>query len=291
MARTTAHQMFESVRDDARAELERSWQGLAFSGLSAGLNISFSFVAVAAVMRAVDSPGAHLLGAVVYPIGFILIVLARAQLFTENTLTPVLLVLDHPTRANITKTGRLWAVVLAANLVGAWLFSLALAALPTLDAAPNIELHWLDLAALEAVHGTWLGLLIRGVFGGWLIALMAWMLHVGEGALAEIALVWIAGFLIKLGGFAHSIAGATETLYLANRGIITYGHWLGHFQLPVTIGNAIGGVVFVALVNYAQVVGAGHDVEVAKQIEQERAAEEAASEAEAADAARGSASR
>lgn len=282
----TAHQMFESVRADAKVELERSSVGLAFSGLSAGLNISFSFVAIAAVMHATGSAEPGLLGAIAYPIGFIIIVLARAQLFSENTLTPVLLVLDHPSRFNLSNTARLWAVVLAFNLLGAWLFAVVLANIPSPDVVPHVGREWLDAAARASFHGSWTSVLVRGVFGGWLVALMAWMLHAGEGAVSEIMIVWLAAFLISAAGFAHSVAGATEVLYLAARGIIGYGDWLWRFQLPVTVGNAIGGIVFVSLVNYAQVKGSGEDVEVAKRIEHERAVQQAKEEEAATSAAR-----
>lgn len=263
MARATAHEIFRSVEHAAQAELERSMVGLAFSGLSAGLNISFSFVALAATLRAAQD-SALLVGAAVYPLGFILIILARAQLFTENTLTPVLLVLHRPTRANIVRTAQLWAVVLAANLLGAFLFALALA---HLNIAPHVKTAWLDRAAAAAFAGTWGSLFLRAIFGGWLIALLTWMLHAGGGPVAEVILVWIAAFTIQLCGFSHSIAGATEVLYLANRGLISYVDWALGFQVPVTLGNMVGGVVFVALVNYAQVVGTGADVAVAEFME------------------------
>ncbi|HEX6533521.1 MAG TPA: formate/nitrite transporter family protein [Gemmatimonadaceae bacterium] len=282
MARITAHQMFERVRADAKIELERSSVGLAFSGLSAGLNISFSFVAIAAVMHATGRTEPGLLAAVVYPVGFIIIVLARAQLFSENTLTPVLLVLDHPSREHIVHTARLWVVVLAFNLLGAWIFAIVLAVVPSPDVVPHVGREWLDAAARASFRGSWIGVLVRGVFGGWLVALMAWMVHSGEGAVSEILVVWTAGFLISAAGFAHSVAGATEVLYLAGRGIIGYGDWFWRFQVPVTLGNAIGGVVFVSLVNYAQVRGSGEDVEVARRIERERAIKEKKEEAVAA---------
>lgn len=278
--------MFESVRADAKVELQRSSLGLAFSGLSAGLNISFSFVAIAAVMRATGSTEPGLLGAVVYPIGFIIIVLARAQLFSENTLTPVLLVLDHPSRYNIANTARLWVVVLTFNLLGAWFFALVLAHIPSPDVVPHVGREWLDAAARASFQGSWTSILVRGVFGGWLVALMAWMVHSGEGAVSEVIVVWIAAFLISAAGFAHSVAGATEVLYLAGRGIIGYGDWFWRFQVPVTLGNAIGGVVFVSLVNYAQVRGSGEDVEVAKRIEHQRAVQQAKQEAAATSDAR-----
>jgi len=259
--------MYRNVQATAEGELERSSVGLAFSGLSAGLNLSFSFVAAALFQTLSDDPAhAHLWGAVGYPIGFILVITARAQLFTENSLTPVILVLSRPTRANIVNTLRLWAVVLAANLAGAFLFSLGMTELNIsrlLDPATLLDV------ATAAYEGTWHGLLVRGVLGGWLIALIVWVLHAGAGLVGQIVLVWLIAFLIQAAGFSHSVAGATEVLYLAHTGTISYLDWFRDFQVPVTLGNLIGGVVFVALVNYGQAVGAGRDLERAE-LRQER---------------------
>lgn len=266
--RVTAHEIFHNARRAAQDELNRSSSGLAFSGFSAGLNISFSFVAAVLLADAATDPeSAHLWSAVGYPLGFILIVLARAQLFTENTLTPVLLVLDHPSRRNILNTLRLWTVVLVANLAGAFVFSLAMS---TLDISPGMNPETITRTAMEAYQGTWANLWIRGIFGGWLIALMTWVLHTGGGMIGQIVLVWLIAFIIQAAGFSHSVAGATEILYLAHVGEISYLDWLWHFQVPVTLGNAFGGIFFVALVNYAQVVGSGGDLERADRVKRIR---------------------
>lgn len=259
--RVTAHQIFENVRDAAEDELERSSLGLAFSGLSAGLNIAFSFVAVAAVLGSVPPENASLWAAVAYPTGFILVILARAQLFTENTLTPVILVLAAPSLHNLNNTARLWAIVLAANLAGAFIFAYMVA---RLDVAPALEPAVLLRVAEEAFAGGWGNLFLRAIFGGWLIALMVWILHAGTGITGQLLVVWLLAFVIQAAGFSHSVAGAVEVLYLAHRGTITYLSWFWEFQVPVTLGNIVGGVVFVALVNYAQAVGAGRDVERAE---------------------------
>lgn len=266
--RVTAHDIFHNVEIAARDELARSTRGLAFSGFSAGLNISFSFVAAVLLADITPDPErAHLWSAVGYPVGFILIVLARAQLFTENTLTPVILVLAQPSRRNVLNTLRLWAVVLVANLAGAFVFSYAMSAV---DISPGMNPDTVTSTAWDAYRGTWSNLLVRGVFGGWLIALMTWVLHTGGGIAGQILLVWIVAFVIQAAGFSHSIAGATEIFYLAHVGEITYLDGLWHFQIPVTLGNALGGIIFVALVNYAQVVGAGGDLERAERVRQIR---------------------
>ncbi len=261
MKRATAHEIFSNVQATATREMERSSLGLFFSGLSGGLNISFGFMAVAAVNAHAPDPWKTLLATLAYPLGFLLVILPRAQLFTENTLTPVLLVLNRPGRETIMGTGRIWGVVLVANLLGAFIVALVLA---KLTVGTRLDPTVLRDVALHSYRGSWGGIFLRGVFGAWLVALLVWMLHAGATPLGEAILIWLTTAMIYLGGFNHSIAGAVEGLFLANSGAITYLEWLVNFQLPVTLGNAFGGVVFVALVNYGQAVGAGSDVAVAE---------------------------
>lgn len=266
--RITAQEMFQNVQAAAEGELARSSLGLAFSGFAAGLNISFGFVAAAALFHIGDTPeSTHLWGAVGYPLGFILVITARAQLFTENTLTPVILVVAQPTRRNILNTVRLWTVVLLANLGGAFLFSYGLSVL----SLPGVlDRPVLEAIASSAYTGEWVNLLVRAVLGGWLIALIVWVLQAGAGLAGQILLIWIITFVIQAARLSHSIAGASEVLYLAHTEAISYLDWLVHFQAPVTLGNIIGGVVFVALVNYGQAVGAGQDVDKAARMQEER---------------------
>ncbi len=121
MERATAHDIFSSVQASARREMERSSVGLFFSGLSGGLNISFGFMATAVAQAQAPDPYRTLLATLAYPLGFLLVILPRAQLFTENTLTPVVLALEEPSPHTIGSTLRIWGVVLLANLIGAFI--------------------------------------------------------------------------------------------------------------------------------------------------------------------------
>ena len=77
-----------------REELDRASLGLAFSGVAAGLNISFSAVDLGIVSALIGGVG--LAAYLVYPLGFLIVILIRAQLFTENTVTPVTVALTDP---------------------------------------------------------------------------------------------------------------------------------------------------------------------------------------------------
>ncbi len=259
--RASAHEIFTSVKASARRELERSNTGLFFSGLAGGLNISFGFMGVAVATAQAPGPWKTIFATIAYPLGFLLVILPRAQLFTENTLTPVVLALEKPGRETILGTARIWGVVLLANLIGAFIAAWLLA---HLDLGSRLEPSVMRQVALHSFEGGWGAHYMRGVFGAWLVALLVWMLHSGATPLAEAVLVWMSTAMIYFAGFNHSVAGAVEGLYLANIHAISYLDWLWAFQAPITLGNATGGVFFVALLNWAQAVGAGEDVEAAE---------------------------
>jgi len=112
-------EILETVVEDGQEELDRASAGLGISGLAAGLNISFS----AAVLGVVGSltGGVGLTAALLYPIGFLIVILGRSQLYTENTVTPVAVVLTN--FGALSNMLRLWGVVFIANVLGAILFA------------------------------------------------------------------------------------------------------------------------------------------------------------------------
>jgi formate/nitrite transporter FocA (FNT family) len=93
--------------------------------------------------------------------------------------------------------------------------------------------------------------LVKAVFAGWLIALMVWLMPAAAGTrfFVIVAVTWLIG----VAKFSHVIAGSVETAFAAMQGAIGWGDYLLKFLLPSLIGNSFGGVVFVALLNHAQV--------------------------------------
>lgn len=189
---------------------------------------------------------APLVGALGFTIGFVIIVFARQQLFTENTLMPVVPLLHKPSLAP--DVARLWGVVLVANLLGALAFAFVSARTRAFEPELRAEFSRLGRAALGHDFGVQL---LRAVFGGWLIALMAWM-QPASGA-SKLAMVVIPVWLIAVLEFGHVITGSIEVLHLVLSGEASFGAWLGGFLLPVLAGNAVGGVLLVALLNHGQV--------------------------------------
>uniref|UniRef100_Q028D0 Uncharacterized protein n=1 Tax=Solibacter usitatus (strain Ellin6076) TaxID=234267 RepID=Q028D0_SOLUE len=246
----TVHVVHEAVRREGEEELKRSSSALAWSGLAAGLSMGFSAIAEGLIRsRLPDAPWRPLLTTMGYSAGFLLVVLGRQQLFTENTLTPMLPLFSNRDGATLRNVARLWVVVLAANMVGALVIAWVLAATGALP--PEVKRALSDIARESSGLGFGV-VLLRGVFAGWLIAMLVWMLPFAEGArfFVVLGMTWLIG----LGGFSHVVAGAVEALYLAVSGAGTWEGAILGYIVPALIGNILGGVTLVAVINHAQVV-------------------------------------
>jgi formate/nitrite transporter FocA (FNT family) len=239
---------YEVIKQEGEKELSRSTGALFWSGLAAGLSMGFSFLGEAFLRSHLpDAPWRPLVAKLGYSFGFVIVILGSQQLFTENTLTPIVPFLAHKSRTVLRNVGRLWGAVLVANLVGALLFALALGRLAVVE--PQTQRALSDLAEEAMRYDVWTTML-HAVFAGWLIALMVWMLPAAETA--KVAVIVLMTWIIGVGGFAHVIAGASEVFYAAVRGEASWGQALGGFILPTLIGNVLGGVTLVAALNHAQ---------------------------------------
>jgi formate/nitrite transporter FocA (FNT family) len=247
--RFSAEEIHENILKASEDEMDRPLVELGLSGLAAGLSIGFSFLAAALLCSRVSPDNRPIATAVAYPLGFIYVVLARHQLFTENTLEPVIPLLERRTVGALVKLLRLWLVVLVANLVGAALFSFAVARTRLLTPAVNALL--VELARSATSDGAML-VFYRGIWAGWLVALMAWLLASTRETTAQIILIWLTTAPIAAFGFRHSIAGAVEVFYRVWIGDIGMATAFTSFELPALAGNIVGGVVLVALVNHGQ---------------------------------------
>jgi formate/nitrite transporter FocA (FNT family) len=196
-----------------------------------------------------DAPWRPLITKFGYSIGFLIVVLGRQQLFTENTLTPILPLLQDRRLGELLNVLRLWVSVLVTNLIGALLFAWAFQRSSIFGAELKAVLLTLGEKAVEA---NWTTIFLRAIVAGWLIALMVWLLPVAETA--RVSVIVIITYLIGLGHFSHVIAGSVNVLYAVFAGSVSVGGYLGHFLAPALLGNIIGGVSLVAALNYAQVV-------------------------------------
>jgi formate/nitrite transporter FocA (FNT family) len=260
LERPSAQDIFEQVANNARQELGRSSVSLAISGFAGGIFMGLSAmgnaiaVALLTPAGAAPTPTTLFLGKMFYPLGFIVVILGRSQLFTENTLYPVALVLAE--KNHFWNTMRLWAVVLPFNVLGAFAFA-SLASLSGALSVPVIQSLaqlGLDAAGHPASTIFW-----SGVMGGWIIATVAWLVSGSHSITGSVMIIWMLAFVVGLGNFAHCIAASGEVF-----AAILTGHapWLAFpaWFLPAVAGNICGGVGMVTLLEYGQVI-VGKDAE------------------------------
>ena len=246
----TVHVVHEAVRREGEEELKRTSSALAWSGLAAGLSMGFS-LAGEGVLRSKlpDVPWRPLIAKLGYASGFVLVILGRQQLFTENTLTPILPLLHRKDGATLLAVMRLWIVVLFTNLAGALAVAWALGITRAFDDQTRNAFVQIGREALQLGFGL---ALWRGVFAGWLIAFLVWMLPFAEQSrfFVIVAVAWLIG----AAGFTHVIAGSIEVFTVACTGNASWAQAIFGYTVPSLLGNIIGGVSLVAAINHAQVV-------------------------------------
>ncbi len=240
----------EAIRHDGEEELNRPVSALAWSGLAAGLSMGFSLVAQALLYAYLpNAPWRTILVRLGYPVGFLIVIVGRQQLFTENTLTAIIPLLTRRSLAALVSVARLWTVVLVANLTGAHIFAWVAGNTPMFQ--PKIQAAMLALG-LEAANVTFGQALLRGIFAGWLIAMVVWMLAATDSD--RVLIISILTYTVGLAGLTHIIAGSVEVLFLVMVGAKSWGAVAWGYLLPTLIGNSIGGASLTAAVNHAQVV-------------------------------------
>lgn len=273
LERPSAQDIYEQVANNARQELGRSSVSLAISGLAGGVFMGLSAlgnaIAIAVLTPAGAAPTAVTLfiAKMFYPLGFIVVILGRSQLFTENTLYPVALVLAE--KNHFWKTMRLWAVVLPFNMLGALAFATLASMTHALQPA---SVHSLAQLGLQAASHPASAIFWSGIMGGWIIASVAWLVSGSHSITGSVMVIWMLTFVVGLGEFAHCIAGSGEVFTSILIGSAPWSSYL-HWFLPAVAGNICGGVGMVTLLEYGQVIiGDDASAEALPQTEKEEPA-------------------
>ncbi len=247
-SRLAPQTIYEIISREGIEELARSLTSLAWSGYAAGICICFSIFAMAHLhVNLPEGTGWGLLEKLGYVMGFVIVVIARLQLFTENTITVILPLLDKWSVRNLNRTWKLWAVVFGSNMLG----TLSVALMVTFIYTPDPDyFDTLIRISKHAVDNDFGQIFLRGIPAGFIIAVMVWMMPSAKGS--EIGIVTVMIFLIAIGDYTHVVAGSFEAfvLMLSNEATIMQGM---SYIVAAGLGNILGGTGIFAMLAYAQV--------------------------------------
>ncbi|MBE0407167.1 formate/nitrite transporter family protein [Psychrobacter sp. AOP22-C1-22] len=245
-AKSYASILVEQVMD-AKETFERSLGSLFTSAFTAGLEIGISFFMILAAFSLLSdvlpSQYSIVLASLLYPIGFIIVVIGQSLLFTEQTSLLSLPVLNKIEPLH--KLLRLWSTVIAGNVVGGCLFAALMVGLGL-----NMQLFSvsdIDTYAEHILGFEWWVIFGSSILAGWMMGVAAWLVTSARDTLSRIVLVTLITGSIGFLGLHHSIVGNIEVF-----SALLYGNTVSLwryllFLALVLVGNTIGGVVFVAV--------------------------------------------
>ncbi len=247
-SRLSAPEVYQTIRSEGEDELARPKASLWWSGLGGGFAIAASVVARVALYDQIpDSPWRPVIESFGYCVGFVIVILGRIQLFTENTITTILPLMAAPSWKLLFKTSRLWLIVFLANVLGAILAAL----LAYYGYFTDSQVRAAIAIAEPLAHTGWVQMLLAGIPSGFLIASIVWMTPNSRGF--ELWVIIIATYVIAIGGYTHVVVGSVEVSMLFFAGEIGLFSSIFVFLIPVFIGNVLGGTVLFSLLAYGQV--------------------------------------
>ncbi len=246
-----AKDLHRTVREEGEEELRRPALSLFWSGLAAGVAISVSLVTEAALHAALpDLPWRELVVGLGYPVGFLVVILGRMQLFTESTITAMLPLVTRPSGWALTRTLRLWGIVLGANLLGTMIAALALASGAMGSDAIREAAIAISLGITELSAGR---TFVNAIPAGFMIAILAWALPNARDQ--SVLVIVIFTYVLTIAGFSHSIVGSDEAFLLMFAGRTGIWQTIAELIAPAVLGNLVGGAGVFALLAHAQVRG------------------------------------
>jgi len=241
--------VYQVVHREGDEELLRPWTSLFWSGIAAGICISFSVIGMALFRTSLpDSTWLPLLESLGYTFGYLIVIIGRMQLLTENTLTTMLPLFAQPSLHNLGRVARLWGIVLGANVIGCFIAAAFIAFMPAFG--PDLLAGITEISRHATENGAWINF-VKAVPAGLLIAALVWMLAAGQHN--DFFIIILMTWLIAAGGFAHISAGSVEMAFLLLTGQLGLIAGIFGFFFPVLLGNIFGGTFVFGLITWGQV--------------------------------------
>ena len=228
------------------AYLRRYPAGYLALAMLAGAYVGFGVitsVSVAAPLSAVGSPFVKLVMGASFGIALSLVVFAGAELFTGNNLVMVVGLLRR--RISPSALAAVWLVSFVGNLAGALVLAWLVAQSGVLGGGAQAEFVQKTVAAkMQLPAGE---LFVRGVLCNWLVCLAVWSAVRTQSEVGKLVMIWWCLFAFVGAGFEHSIANMTLLTVglLQSHGPEVSLAGFVHNLVPVTLGNIVGGALFV----------------------------------------------
>ena len=241
--------IFKIIRSEGEEELNRKFIALAFSALAAGIFVSFSFFFRSVLhLHMGASQFEPLVSSFGYTVGFVIVILGRMQLFTENPITTIIPLLCDFSAKEFFKVVRLWSIVFLFNIIGtaiaAGFFSFHYAVSPEFEIAMHeVAKNVMKLSVVDNIF--------RGIPAGIIIAALVWTAPQTKN-FRLITIIFFVYF-IALGDFAHVVVGSCEMAFEIIEGDANFFEYLFQFLIPTGIGNIIGGTLIFTMLIYNQV--------------------------------------
>ncbi len=245
-------EVIETAAAVGERRLHRLNPAHAITALLGAFGVSFGAIAMSWTggpwMQSLGFDRAQLIGALAFPIGFVIVMIGKGELFTENFFFPVTGVIRG--RGSLRDLLELWGYVLFFNMVGSVISSYLMSRTGVLNSSSSA---FLIHVANDKIGYTFWEAFMKAIFAGWLMTIMTWLILAATGMGPRLVVIWMTGYLIVAGHFNHVVISAPEIFTAMWLGAhITVGDWFIRNFVPALLGNLIGGVVFVTILGFAQ---------------------------------------
>jgi formate/nitrite transporter len=246
-------EIIESTIAIGKKKAELSLLQMILLGLMAGIYIGFGGFASITIMQTLKNIDAGLMkfaGAMVFPVGLMLVVICGAELFTGNNLMVFSVLRREIDGAALCRN---WITVYAANFIGSVLLAYLIASGGYLQGSVK------DLAlsiGQNKMFSNFAVPLVRGILCNILVVLAVMMATSSQDIISKIFSCWFPIMLFVLSGYEHSVANMFFLPLAKFGGLdISWGEIFARNLIPVTLGNMIGGALIVPLVYFLAYFG------------------------------------
>lgn len=250
-------QIWQTSVEEGDRRLRRGFFGMAATGAVGGIDVMVGVMALSVVSGALavalPEPIAHVGGSLVFGIGFVMLIIGRSELFTENFLVPISAMIRMK-QHGVSALARLWSVTMLGNLAA------ILVAAAVLTRAGLVPPEALDAAGKMAdtfADRDFVGALLSAIVAGTVMTLFTWLAHAVELDISRILIALLIGFVLAAPSLNHAIVGFGEMVFGLLAGTAEHASWADvakNFPTAV-LGNLIGGLGFVTVLRAMQVRG------------------------------------